>query len=27
MSGLDTLKSVLHEKMGILVYRARGWID
>jgi uncharacterized SAM-binding protein YcdF (DUF218 family) len=27
MSGLGTLKSVLHEKMGILVYRARGWID
>ena len=27
MGGLDTLKSVLHEKMGILAYRARGWID
>ncbi|MDP6030081.1 MAG: YdcF family protein [Arenicellales bacterium] len=27
LDGLGTLKSVLHEKIGILVYRVRGWID
>ncbi len=27
MNGLGTLKSVLHEKIGILAYRARGWIE
>jgi uncharacterized SAM-binding protein YcdF (DUF218 family) len=27
MDGLDSLKSLVHEKLGILVYRARGWIN
>ena len=27
LDGLDKLRSVIHENLGILVYRARGWID
>jgi len=27
LDGLNTLKSVIHENLGIVVYRARGWID
>jgi uncharacterized SAM-binding protein YcdF (DUF218 family) len=27
LDGLGTMQSVVHEKIGIFVYRMRGWID
>jgi uncharacterized SAM-binding protein YcdF (DUF218 family) len=27
LDGLATMRSVVHEKVGIFVYRMRGWID
>jgi len=27
LDGLGTMQSVIHEKIGIFVYRMRGWID
>ena len=27
LEGLGGLKNVIHEKLGILVYRSRGWIE
>ena len=27
LDGLGTMQSVMHEKIGIFVYRIRGWID
>jgi uncharacterized SAM-binding protein YcdF (DUF218 family) len=27
LDGLGTMQSVVHEKVGIFVYRMRGWID
>lgn len=27
LDGLGTIQSVMHEKIGIFVYRMRGWID
>jgi len=26
LEGMSTLRSIVHEKLGILVYRVRGWI-
>ena len=27
LNGLETMQSVVHEKIGIFIYRIRGWID
>ena len=27
LDGLGTMQSLVHEKLGIFVYRMRGWID